>query len=190
MIRSPLFADLERSPVAENPRSAGNIPIRREYVILQPAPGPPEPLSDRMSRRGFTLVELLTAIVLMAILAAISLKIVNARAQAYLAVMESDLKNLALAQEIYYEESAGKPGGASYASNLNQLDVSASPNVQLQMVGQKEGWTARAQHKLRTDFRCAVYVGDIKAMIQPYEPAITEGVIECEPKAKGKGKGK
>ncbi|NIR46039.1 MAG: type II secretion system protein [Gemmatimonadetes bacterium] len=143
-----------------------------------------------MSRRGFTLIELLTAMVLLAVLAAISLKIVDARAQAYLAVLESDLKNLAVAQEAYYVESADRLGGARYAPNMEHIEFNPSPFVQMTMVGIETGWTARAQHKLRTDFRCAVYMGDIKAIIKPYEPAITEGVIECEPKRRGKGKGK
>lgn len=143
-----------------------------------------------MSERGFTLIELLTAMVLMAVLAAISLKMVDARRQAYLAVMESDLQSIALAQEIYHANSFELPGGPGYATNLNDLDWTPSPNITATLVAIKVGWTARVQHKLRTDFRCAVYFGDIKAMITPLEPAIEEGVIECEPKSNKGGKSK
>jgi len=128
--------------------------------------------------------------VLMAVLAAISLKIVNARAQAYLAVLESDVRNVAVAQEAYYALQATRPGGPRYAPNLSALDFNPSPHVQMVLIGIESGFTARAQHKLRTDFRCAIYMGDIKGIITPYEPAITEGVIECQPKRKAGGKGK
>ena len=53
------------------------------------------------SERGFTLIELLVSMVLLAVLVTISIRATNARAQAYLAVMKSDLKNLSLAQELY-----------------------------------------------------------------------------------------
>ena len=140
------------------------------------------------SERGFTLIELLVSMVLLAVLATISFRATSARAQAYLAVMESDLKNLSLAQELYYEEQAQKPGGPKYASNLTQMDFQLSPNVQLTLAGNAKGWSARANHKDRTDFRCAVFMGDMKAGVHPYEPAIEEGVIVCEPKSGGKKK--
>jgi prepilin-type N-terminal cleavage/methylation domain-containing protein len=143
-----------------------------------------------MSNRGFSLFELLTAMVILAILAAISLKVVNARNQAYLAVMQSDLRNLASMQEAYYIQDALKPNGPRYAPNAKTLGLTPSADVQLTMVGMREGWTGRAQHMRRTDFRCALYMGDIKAIIQPYEPAIEEGVMECEPKSQKGGKGK
>jgi prepilin-type N-terminal cleavage/methylation domain-containing protein len=143
-----------------------------------------------MSERGFTLIELLTAMVLIAVLSAISLKMVDARKQAYLAVMESDLQHIALAQEIYYAHTLTNSDQPEYANTLSDLDFSPSPNVQITLVGIKQGWTARAQHKLRTDFRCAVYFGDITALIVPLEPAIEEAVIECEPKSRAGVKAK
>jgi prepilin-type N-terminal cleavage/methylation domain-containing protein len=144
-----------------------------------------------MNQLGFSLIELLVAMVILSILAAISLKITDARKRAYLAVLQSDLRNVATAQEVYYEESRNDPSGARYANNISDLNLVISPNVSLQMVGQKDAYTVRATHDKRTDFRCALYLGEIKAGIQPYEPAIEEGVIECEPKQnKGKGKGK
>jgi hypothetical protein len=55
-------------------------------------------------------------------------------------------------------------------------------------VGNAKGWSARVNHDDRADFRCAVFMGDMQAGIRPYEPAIEEGVIVCEPKKGGKKK--
>ncbi len=132
--------------------------------------------------------ELLVAMVILTILAAISLKLVNARRQAYLAVIKSDLRALATAQEAYYFDSFKDPGGPRYAPNTQQLDFNRSPNVLVQMVGIKEGWSARTVHLKRNDFRCAMYVGNVRGLIMIYEPAIEEGAMECEPKT-GRAKG-
>ncbi|UCC74616.1 MAG: type II secretion system protein [Gemmatimonadota bacterium] len=141
------------------------------------------------SQKGFTLFELMAAIVILAILAALSLKIADGRKRAYLAVIQTDLRNIATAQEGYWYDSYDEPGGPRYAPNLAQLDWNVSADVQMTMVGIAIGWSARAVHKKRNDFRCAMYVGDVKGLIQIYEPAIEEGVMECEPKM-GKGQSK
>ncbi|UCC47677.1 MAG: prepilin-type N-terminal cleavage/methylation domain-containing protein [Gemmatimonadota bacterium] len=140
-----------------------------------------------MNRRGFSLFELLTALVILAILAAISFKVVNARDQAFLAVIQSDLRNLAVAQEAYWHITEDWPGGARYAPSLQHLDYNTSPDVQMVMAGTARGWTGRATHRRRNDFRCAMYVGDLQALIQPFEPAIEEGLMECEPKSALRG---
>jgi prepilin-type N-terminal cleavage/methylation domain-containing protein len=151
--------------------------------------GTHRPRGSRVSQRGFTLFELLTALVILAILAAISFKVVNARDQAYIAVMQSDLRNLATAQEAHWHTTEDQPGGARYAPSLQHLEYNSSPEVQMVMVGTTRGWTARATHRKRNDFRCAMYVGDLQALTQPFEPAIEEGVMECEPKSALRGKG-
>ncbi len=141
--------------------------------------------------RGFTLFELLTAMVILAILAAISLRVADGRKRAYVAVIQSDLRNIATAQEAYFIDSFDEPGGPRYAPNLTQLDFNASRDVLVQMVGINKGWSARTIHKKRNDFRCAMYVGDVKGLIQIFEPAIEEGAMYCEPKLPGsQGKGK
>ncbi|KPK81113.1 MAG: hypothetical protein AMS25_07840 [Gemmatimonas sp. SM23_52] len=144
----------------------------------------------RTKQRGFAFIELLTALVILAILVAISFKVADARAQAYLAVLQSDLRNLAEVQEAYWHATEGQPGGPRYAASLQHLEYNSSPEVQMVMVGTTRGWTARATHRKRNDFRCAMYVGDLQALIQPFEPAIEEGVMECEPKSALRGRGK
>jgi prepilin-type N-terminal cleavage/methylation domain-containing protein len=143
-------------------------------------------------RAGFTIFELLVCIVILGILAAISLKIADGRKRAYIAVIQSDLRNVATAQEGYFIDSFDEPGGPRYAPSLPQLDFVASEDVLVQMVGNSKGWSARTIHKKRNDYRCAMYVGDIQGMLQIYEPAIEEGAMYCEPKipgSQGKGKG-
>jgi prepilin-type N-terminal cleavage/methylation domain-containing protein len=141
------------------------------------------------SKCGFTVFELLVSLIILGILAAISLKLADGRRRAYVAVIASDLRNVATAQEAYFHDSMDEPGGPSYAPNLQQLDFNVSANVLVQMVGHQKGWSARTIHKKRNDFRCAMYVGDIQGLIQIYEPAIEEGAMYCEPKL-GKGRRK
>lgn len=143
------------------------------------------------SKCGFTIFELLVSIIILGILAAISLKVADGRRRAYVAVIASDLRNVATAQEAYFHDSMDEPGGPRYAPNLTQLDFNVSANVLVQMVGHQKGWSARTIHKKRNDFRCAMYVGHVEGLIQIYEPAIEEGVMVCEPKLgalKGKKK--
>lgn len=135
-------------------------------------------------RRGFSLVDLLVAMIVLGILSAMALKIADAKRAAYLAAMKSDLRNLVLVQQNEYEDNG------RYANVVAQLDFEPSRDVNLVIVGGTDGWSARAQHQVRTDFRCAIFIGDANPI---FTPAEDEGVIECEPKrggGKGKGKGK
>jgi prepilin-type N-terminal cleavage/methylation domain-containing protein len=141
-------------------------------------------------RGGFTLFELMVCIVILGILSALSLKVVDGRKRAYIAVIQNDLRNIATAQEAYFIDSFDEPGGPTYAPNVVLLNFEPSPDVLVQMVGNTKGWSARTIHKKRTDYRCAMYVGDIKGLLQIFEPAIEEGAMYCEPKLPGsKGKG-
>lgn len=145
-----------------------------------------------MAKRGFTLVELLAAIVIISILAAMaSATLYRSKNAAYLAAMQSDLRNLIRAQEEYHASAneyftndPGNPDGAPYAKSANGLDFTASENVVIKVRANNRGWTARAEHENRSPdkFYCAVFVGDISA----FAPADEEGVIACEPKKKKK----
>ena len=146
-----------------------------------------------MNNRGVTLVELLLVITLISILAAIgSASVKNARDAAYVTVLASDLKNLVLAQEVFYATKAGyfgeSEGEGTYTGRIRKLDFVPSPNVRIRMRGNKKGWTARAEHKARRPerFFCAVYVGDVR----PYQPAEEEGVVTCEPRRRRRRRGR
>jgi prepilin-type N-terminal cleavage/methylation domain-containing protein len=129
------------------------------------------------SHSGFSIFELLVTMVILGILAGISLKVADGKKRAYVAVIGSDLRNVATAQESYFHDSFDLPNGPRYAANLSQLDFNQSDQVTVQMVGHTKGWSARTIHKKRNDYRCAMYVGDVQGLIQVFEPAIEEGAM-------------
>jgi prepilin-type N-terminal cleavage/methylation domain-containing protein len=147
-----------------------------------------------MNRTGFTLVEVLIAIAVVSILTAIaSATLRNAKDAAYVAVLQSELEQIAVAQEVYFagkDGYFGKSGGeeSSYTKKISELDYTPSPDVRIRMRADKSGWAARAEHLKRSpdNFYCAIFVGDAK----PYDPSTVEGVIECEPRGKKKKKKK
>jgi prepilin-type N-terminal cleavage/methylation domain-containing protein len=145
---------------------------------------------------GFTLLELVFAMAILSILAAVGLTAFNnAKSRAYITQMESDLRALAYAQEVYYASAGGyftesddpnEGKGATYTKSKKRLDFEPSPDVKIKIRANEHGWSARAEHKRRRPDRyyCAVFVGDAEA----FAPAEEEGVIACEPKRKKKKK--
>lgn len=131
-----------------------------------------------MDRRGVTLIELLVTMVLMGLLAAIVTKTVTGKSAAAMAVLKSDLRNLAAAEEAYYSLHL------SYSSSVEELDFQNSKNVRMELRSDATGWSAQTDHELNPDFRCALYMGE---SVEPYSPAIAEGVIACSPRVGGSG---
>ena len=119
---------------------------------------------------GFTLVEMLVAIAIIGILVALSATRLNpAKEEAYERAMMSDLRNVAVAQEAYFDTNG------AYAKK-KQLGIQLSPDVKLAVKVNATGWSARARHKhLPKQRQCALYFGKIK----PHKPAKSEGVIAC-----------
>ncbi len=113
-----------------------------------------------MDARGFTLVEILISMaVLSLIIAIVGGRFNETERAAYVAAMQADLRNLASAQEGYYDEAGG-----TYGATLNQLNFEPTPNVKLKISVETNGWSARAEHKyLKADkYYCAIFMGDVK----------------------------
>jgi prepilin-type N-terminal cleavage/methylation domain-containing protein len=132
-------------------------------------------------REGFTLIELLIVIVIIGILAAIALpKFGATREKAYVKAMESDLRNLAAQQEIYYSDSEsdyeyfdGPIAWDDDAENPLALTVSTGVSLAIAFDAATKTWSAVANHEA-TDTECAILTGP-----EPVLPAEFPGVIKC-----------
>lgn len=131
-----------------------------------------------MDRRGITLIELLIVMAIMAILVTLVARASTSKSAAALAVLKSDLRNVAVAQEAYFAT------GGVYAGGPEDLDVEMSELVTLELRASARGWSGRTVHTLKEDFQCALFVG---GGVAPFEPAAEEGLIACRPKVGGGG---
>jgi prepilin-type N-terminal cleavage/methylation domain-containing protein len=126
------------------------------------------------SRAGFTLIELLIVVVIIGLLAAIAIpKFDYTKRLAFTSTMKSDLRNLATAQESYWNDN-----GAYYAGTLPAAGIiyTPSPNTLITInVANGSGWAATATH-VNTSVVCALYSGPVAAPT----PATTEGMIACQ----------
>lgn len=132
-------------------------------------------------KSGFTLIEVLTVTVIIGVLAAIAIpQYYRVKNKAYVASMQSDLRNLVTAQEMYFAEHGRYSGQVTELANFRPttgvtIDVT---NAGLQ------GWYAVASHTASTS-SCAIYVGNATA---PSDAAASggEGIPSC---ADGAGRG-
>lgn len=128
-------------------------------------------------RQGFTLIELLIVIVIIGILAAIAIpKFGKTREKAYFKAMQSDLRNLASQQELYYGNPANN---YSYAGAMTDLpDFQSSSGVTVDIAeGTSAGWAATAAHQaLASGQTCAFFHGTVTAAPSP---AVSAGVPAC-----------
>lgn len=128
-------------------------------------------------RAGFTILELLIVLVIVGLLAAFVLpKIGYVKKKAYIAAMKNDLRNLATAEEIYFNEvdayATGDPAQNS------ELGFDASKNVSIDVVAVGSGgFTAEANHA-KTSIACALNRTDTAQTVGPVS-GVPEGSIRC-----------
>ena len=92
------------------------------------------------NRKGFTLIELLIVVVIIGILAAIAIpKFAQTREKAYVSAMQSDLRNLATEQEIYYSDHF------TYGTTT-QVGFTPSSRVTVTAAGSSLTWAGAATH--------------------------------------------
>lgn len=104
-------------------------------------------------KNGFTLIELLLVVVIIGIIAALVLpKFGGVKEKAYVAAMKNDLRNMATAQEIFFDDNG------AYAASVGELGATTSKDVSVDFVASDAAYTATATHG-KTDVGCTLSVG-------------------------------
>lgn len=134
---------------------------------------PTLPLAACPRRRGFTLIELVVVVVVLGLLAAFALpRLRSTRGRAYTSTLQSDLRNLAVAEEAYYYQHG------VYTPDLSRLFVTVSSGVTVSVsAADSMGWGATAVHPAADRSLCALFYG--RPPSQP-APATIEGEIACQ----------
>lgn len=128
------------------------------------SPSPP------IRRNGFSFIEVLIVMVVFALLVAIAIpRYRNQKERGVIASMQSDLRNLAGAEEAYFYTNDMYTQNLSLLNNQvtagNTLVVNEATNV---------GWSATASSST-TSVRCYLFHGSAT----PVGSAVSEGSIDC-----------
>jgi type IV pilus assembly protein PilA len=129
------------------------------------------------TRRGFTLAELLVAMVLFGSLTALAVpRYRTYKVRAYMAAMRTDLGHLRIAEESFWAEHQ------RYAADTASLDFRPTSNVRIAITSEDliGGYTATATHVQVPNMQCVTAMGR-EARSQE------SGSILCGPQSPGSG---
>lgn len=121
-------------------------------------------------RHGFSLVELFVVLVVIGVLVGLAIpRYRNWKHRYYLAVMVSDLRNLAVTEEAYWSDRDAYSGSFTDLRFIPTTDVT----INFVTVG-PTGWSALASHA-KDPSSCAVYYGSAPVL----SPATVKTIIGC-----------
>lgn len=125
----------------------------------------------RSRRAGFTLIEVMVVVVILAILAAMAIpRFKNTKGKGHSAALRTDLRNLATAEESFFYSNG------RYSTALDSLNFRGSPGVIVTIPeASNQGWSASVTHPESYPLKCALYEGSVV----PLPPATTESQISC-----------
>ncbi|MEO8294014.1 MAG: prepilin-type N-terminal cleavage/methylation domain-containing protein [Gemmatimonadota bacterium] len=125
----------------------------------------------RENRKGVTFIELLTVVVIIGLLSVFALpRMARNKEKASIATMESDLRNLATAEESYYYNNS------IYTIDQIALNITLSAgNTLVINEATPAGWSATISHTPAVTQNCYLFHGSAT----PVGSSTTEGVIDC-----------
>lgn|SRR5690349_6807766 len=126
----------------------------------------------RSRRAGFTLIEVMVVVVILAILAAMAIpRFKNTKGKGHSAALRTDLRNLATAEESFFYSNG------HYSVALDSLNFRGSPGVIVTIPeASNQGWSASVTHPESYPLRCSLFEGPVA----PLAPATVESQITCQ----------
>jgi prepilin-type N-terminal cleavage/methylation domain-containing protein len=129
-----------------------------------------------MKRAGFTLIELMTVVAIIGLLAMIAIpKLTNLKGRAQVAAMKSDLRNLVTLEENYFAQNLKYATATDLAGTYTVSAGNSMPTVTLT----GDGWTGTISSGSAGQL-CAVFMGST-----PARPATKEGAPACAESGSG-----